>query len=46
MRVFGGLSFEDAGEVLGVSKATAHREWAIARAWLFRRLSGRKARRP
>jgi RNA polymerase sigma factor (TIGR02999 family) len=41
LRVFGGLTFEDAGEVLGVSTATAHREWVIARAWLFRRLSGR-----
>jgi RNA polymerase sigma factor (TIGR02999 family) len=46
LRVFGGLSFEDAGEVIGVSTATAHREWTIARAWLFRRLSGGRARRP
>jgi RNA polymerase sigma factor (TIGR02999 family) len=46
LRVFGGLSFQDAGEVRGVSTATAHREWTIARAWLFRRLRGRKARRP
>ena len=46
LRVFGGLSFQDAGEVLGVSVTTAHREWTIARAWLFRRLRGRKAARP
>jgi RNA polymerase sigma-70 factor, ECF subfamily len=39
LRVFGGLSFEDAAEVLGVSAATSQRDWRIARAWLFRRLS-------
>jgi RNA polymerase sigma factor (TIGR02999 family) len=39
LRVFGGLSFEDAAEVLGVSAATCQRDWRIARAWLFRRLS-------
>jgi RNA polymerase sigma factor (TIGR02999 family) len=46
LRVFGGLSFEDAAEVIGVSTATAHREWTIARAWLFRRLRQPAARRP
>ena len=45
LRVFGGLSYEDAAEVLGVSPATARRDWRIARAWLFRRLS-RHAPRP
>jgi RNA polymerase sigma factor (TIGR02999 family) len=39
LRVFGGLSFEDAAEVLGVSAATSQRDWRIARAWLFRRLA-------
>jgi RNA polymerase sigma-70 factor (ECF subfamily) len=39
LRVFGGLSFEDAAEVLGVSAATSQRDWRMARAWLFRRLS-------
>jgi RNA polymerase sigma-70 factor, ECF subfamily len=38
LRVFGGLSHEDAAEVLGVSPAAVRREWRIARAWLFRRL--------
>jgi RNA polymerase sigma factor (TIGR02999 family) len=38
LRVFGGLSFEDAAEVLGVSTATSQRDWRMARAWLFRRL--------
>jgi RNA polymerase sigma factor (TIGR02999 family) len=38
LHVFGGLSFEDSAEVLGVSKAVAKRDWSHARAWLFRRL--------
>jgi RNA polymerase sigma factor (TIGR02999 family) len=38
LRVFGGLSYDEAAVVLGVSAATARRDWLIARAWLFRRL--------
>jgi RNA polymerase sigma factor (TIGR02999 family) len=38
MRFFGGLSLDEAAHALGVSLATANREWATARAWLFRRL--------
>jgi RNA polymerase sigma factor (TIGR02999 family) len=38
LRFFGGLSVEEAASALGVSPATAHREWALAKAWLFRRL--------
>jgi RNA polymerase sigma factor (TIGR02999 family) len=38
LRFFGGLSVEEAARALGVSVATAHREWAMAKAWLFRRL--------
>jgi len=33
-RVFGGLSVEEAAEALGLSRATAYREWTFARAWL------------
>lgn len=33
-RVFAGLSVEDAAQALGLSRATAFREWAFARAWL------------
>ncbi len=33
-RVFSGLSIEDAGVVLGISRAAAYREWKFARAWL------------
>jgi len=35
LRYFVGLKIEEAAEVLGVSKATANRWWAYARAWLF-----------
>lgn len=36
LRFFAGLSIVEAAEVLGVSRATADRNWALARAWLFR----------
>ncbi len=39
LRFFGGLSIQEAADVLGVSPATAKREWAIARAWLERELT-------
>jgi RNA polymerase sigma factor (TIGR02999 family) len=39
LRFFGGLSIKEAAEVMGISPATAKREWAIARAWLARDLS-------
>lgn len=35
---FVGLTQEQAAEQLGVSVSTAEREWAFARAWLFREL--------
>jgi predicted DNA-binding protein (UPF0251 family) len=34
LRLFAGLSIEEAAEALGVSRATAFREWAYARSWL------------
>ena len=34
LRLFAGLSVEEAAEALGVSRATAFRDWAYARAWL------------
>ena len=34
LRYFVGLSFEETADVLGISIATANREWAYARAWL------------
>jgi RNA polymerase sigma factor (TIGR02999 family) len=38
LRFFGGLSNEEASEVLGVSPATVQRQWAGARAWLYHEL--------
>ena len=38
-RVFAGLSVEEAAGTLGLSRATAYREWAFARAWLATALS-------
>lgn len=38
LRFFGGLTNEEAAEVLGVSLATAKRDWAMARAWLHAEL--------
>ena len=40
LRYFGGLSVEEAAEVLGVSKETAKRDWKMARAWLYAELAG------
>ena len=39
LRFFGGLSIEETSEVLGVSMPTVKREWASARAWLFREIT-------
>ncbi|MHC5011177.1 MAG: ECF-type sigma factor [Planctomycetota bacterium] len=40
LRYFAGLTTEQAAEVLGVSKATADRRWAYARAWLYDAMGG------
>jgi RNA polymerase sigma-70 factor (ECF subfamily) len=40
LRYFGGLTIEETAEVLGISPVTVKRDWAIARAWLYRELSG------
>src|SRR6516162_1289853 len=34
LRLFAGLSVEEAADVLGLARATAYRHWAFARAWL------------
>jgi RNA polymerase sigma factor (TIGR02999 family) len=39
LRYFGGMSVEETAEVLGISHKTVMREWAMARAWLYRELS-------
>lgn len=38
MRFFTGLSYQEIGDVLGISRTTVKRAWASARLWLFRRL--------
>lgn len=38
LRFFVGLSLEEAGETLGISLATAERDWQTARAWLIKEL--------
>jgi RNA polymerase sigma factor (TIGR02999 family) len=40
LRYFMGLDIEETATALGVSPATVKRRWALARAWLFRDLSG------
>ena len=39
LRFFAGLTNEQAARALGVSEPTAKRDWAYARAWLFRQLN-------
>ncbi len=39
LRYFAGLSEQDAADALGISRATAARHWAYAKAWLFDRLN-------
>ncbi|SRR5579875_1069196 len=38
LHCFAGLSIEQAAEALGLSVRTAYRDWAFARAWLYRAL--------
>jgi RNA polymerase sigma factor (TIGR02999 family) len=38
LRYFAGLSEEDAAQVLGISRTTAHRHWRYTRAWLLNEL--------
>ncbi len=39
MHTFGGLSVEEAGKHLGLSRTAAYRQWSFARAWLRYELS-------
>jgi RNA polymerase sigma factor (TIGR02999 family) len=39
LRYFGGLSVEEAGEVMNVSPRTVRREWQRAKAWLYRMMT-------
>ncbi len=40
LRFFGGMTNQEAAEVLGVSPKTTEADWYVARAWLRRALSG------
>jgi DNA-directed RNA polymerase specialized sigma24 family protein len=41
LRFFGGLTVQETATVLGVAPITVKRDWALARAWLYRELNGR-----
>src|SRR5262249_43487703 len=41
LRFCGGLSMDEAAQALGVSTRTAQNDWAFARAWLYRELTGK-----
>jgi len=40
LRYFGGLTVEETAEFLKLSQRTVEREWTMAKAWLYRELSG------
>ena len=40
LRFFGGLTIEETALALSISPATVKREWAIAKGWLLRELTG------
>jgi RNA polymerase sigma factor (TIGR02999 family) len=40
LRLFAGLSMDQAAEAIGVSRATAYRQWTYARAWLRSEIHG------
>lgn len=40
LRYFGGLTLDEAAQMRGISRATAARHWAYAKAWLFDRIAG------
>jgi RNA polymerase sigma factor (TIGR02999 family) len=40
LRYFGGMTIEQAADVLQISRVTAHRDWTYARAWLHRQITG------
>jgi RNA polymerase sigma-70 factor (ECF subfamily) len=46
LRFYGGLTIEETAEVMGVSTATIKRDWAMAKAWLYRALTDRNASPP
>jgi RNA polymerase sigma factor (TIGR02999 family) len=43
LRYFGGMTIEETAEVMRLSTATVKREWTVARAWLYREITGSPA---
>ena len=43
LRYFIGMTIEETAEALGISAPTAKRDWAYAKAWLFRELKDDRA---
>jgi RNA polymerase sigma factor (TIGR02999 family) len=41
LRYFAGLSLQQAADALGISAATAKRQWTYARSWLYGKIQGR-----
>ena len=39
LRFFAGLNIDETADALQISSATVEREWALAKAWLYRRLA-------
>ena len=39
LRYFAGLTVEQVGQILGISRATADRYWTFARTWLYKEIS-------
>jgi predicted DNA-binding transcriptional regulator YafY len=39
-RIFGGLTVEETAAALGISARTVKRDWALAKGWLYRELTG------
>ena len=42
LRFFGGLTVEETAAALGISPATVKRDWAVAKGWLYRELTGHR----
>ena len=40
LRYFGGLTIEETAEVLKISPSSIQREWTVARAWLYKSITG------
>ena len=45
LRYFGGLTFEEVAEVLGIAIPTAKLDWTLAKAWLYKELTKAPASR-